>query len=195
MDLTTFTSALAFVQTQGYLLIFILMIIEGPIITTAASFAASLGYFNIFIIFALAVLGDLVGDTIYYAIGHFGRHRIVEKYEHIFKISKKLVITTENHFKNHLGKTLLIAKLTPLAVPTLILAGASKVPLRKYVTWCMIIILPKIIFFTAAGFFFGYLTNSLLQYYKDAGYVLLALLIGVVLIYWLGKKITALITK
>ena len=195
MDLTTFEGALAFVQTQGYIIIFLIMIIEGPIITTAASFAASLGYLNIWIIFALAVLGDLTGDTIYYAIGYFGRHKIIERYEHLFKASRKLIARTENHFKNHLGKTLLIAKITPFAVPTLILAGASKVPLKKYITWCMIIILPKTIFFTATGFFFGYLTNSLLKYYNDAGYVLVALVVGVVLIYWGSRKIFNMIAK
>ncbi len=47
---TSFSSALSFALSHGYVLIFLIMIIEGPFITTAAAFAASLGYFNIFII-------------------------------------------------------------------------------------------------------------------------------------------------
>ena len=40
------------------------MIIEGPIITVIGAFLASLGFFNIGIIFFLSLLGDIVGDII-----------------------------------------------------------------------------------------------------------------------------------
>ena len=83
----SFSSALAFTISQSYLFIFIVMVIEGPIITTAASFAASLGYFNIGIIFLLSLLGDLVGDGLHYIIGRTARVAFVEKLGISFGIS------------------------------------------------------------------------------------------------------------
>ena len=80
--------------------------------------------------------------------------------------------------------------MTPLAVPGLLLAGASKVPLKRYSFWCAMIILPRAIFFTITGYFFGVLTSSILNYYKMTEYVILALVIGVALIFWLSKKLS-----
>jgi len=189
VNLNSFTDVLNFVQLHGYLIIFIIMIFEGPIIITAASFAASLGYFNVWIIFILGCLGDVVGDALVYYIGYYGRKRWINQYGHLFGIKRTSLGKLEKHFKKHLGKTLVAFKMTPLAVPVLMLAGAGHVPIKKYAFWSAMIILPKTIFFTSLGYFFGIFANSILKYYNNVGYYFLALIIGIIAIYWLGKKI------
>lgn len=191
VNITSFSDVLSFVQVHGYLMMFIIMIVEGPIIITAASFAASLGYFNIWIVFLLGCLGDVIGDDLAYLFGYYGRRKLVNQYGHLFGIKLSTINKIENHFKRHLGKTIAAFKMTPLAIPVLMVAGASRVPFKKYTFWSIVTLLPKTIFFTSLGYFFGLFANSVLKYYNNIGYYILALIIGVTIIYWLGRLIIA----
>jgi membrane protein DedA with SNARE-associated domain len=172
------------------------MIIEGPIITTAAAFAASLGYFNVWIILALSFLGDAIGDILAYTTGYFSRKKLVERYGHFFGINGSVLAKVDSHFKNHLGKTMFLVKMSSvLSVPGLMMAGASRVPLKKYVFWSAIFILPRAVFFVILGYSFGAFANSVLKYYNNAGYYMIALVIGVIIIYWIGRRIIDKIIK
>ena len=57
----------------GYLLMFLLMLIEGPTITASAALGAALGYFNVFVVFALSFLGNFLPDMLYYMLGPLER--------------------------------------------------------------------------------------------------------------------------
>jgi membrane protein DedA with SNARE-associated domain len=61
---TTLDTAIHILQTDGLLLLFPLAVVEGPIVTVIAAYLASLGYLNIFAVFAVVVAADLVGDSI-----------------------------------------------------------------------------------------------------------------------------------
>ena len=75
-NITSFASAFSWVIAHGYPLMFVAMLIEGPIVTAAATFAVVFGYFNISMIFVLSILGDIVADVIYYIIGYFSRIQV-----------------------------------------------------------------------------------------------------------------------
>ncbi len=77
----TFSAATQWVLMHGYWVIFLAMLIEGPVVTAAAAFAVALGYFNLWAIFGLSLAGDLVADIIYYAIGYWGRITVVERFQ------------------------------------------------------------------------------------------------------------------
>ena len=189
MDLSSIINILSMGHIYAYLVVFIIMVVEGPFITMAAAFAASLGYANIWLIFSLSFFADLVGDSLDYIIGFYGGRKAVKKYSHIFKTKKNVLDKIEQHFKDHLGETLFIVKMTPLAVPGLILAGVGKVPLKKYVKWCSIIILPRVVFFTGIGYFFGVLINQVFKYYKITEYFAFGFVILLIPVYWLIKKL------
>ena len=50
-------------------MIFVAIIVGGPIFISAAAFAAALGYLNVYIIFSLAFFGELAVDVVLYFIG------------------------------------------------------------------------------------------------------------------------------
>ena len=77
-----FAGVLQFLQTSGYGIMFILMLVEGPVITYIAAFAASLGIFNVFYVLILSFFGNLVGDLIFFFIGRVGKESSVQKYVH-----------------------------------------------------------------------------------------------------------------
>ena len=164
-NLPTTSSLLTFIQTQGYFILLILMVVEGPIITAVAAFAASMGIFDIYSVFLLSILGSLIGDSFYYFIGRIGREQLIENYFYKFKIKKEMIEKIEMRLKNNPGKALAIIKIVPpLPTPGLILAGLINMPLKTFLLFSLIISFFYSLFFTLIGFYAGIALTNIIQY-------------------------------
>lgn len=151
----------------SYVIIFLLMIIEGPIITVIASFLASLGIFNIYIIFILSILGSFFPDLICFGIGRYGQGYIQKK----IKSKKSLVLKTLQkmlvHIEKNPLKTIAIIKIVPpLPVWGLILTGTTKMNFKKFIYYILIVGIPYALFFSFIGFYSGVTFTTLLKYLK-----------------------------
>ncbi len=156
MDVQSFTSLTEWVSHNGYFLIFLAMCLEGPIVTMAAAFAAALGFLNMEAVLLLAVLGDIVPDAVYYALGYLGRLKVIGPHGRHFGLSSERLERLDRLLRTHPGKALILVKFTPvLATPGLILAGASKLPLRKYAIWSLAITVPRVAVFAGLGYYSG----------------------------------------
>lgn len=194
-DVASFNGALAWVKSAGYFLMFIAMVIEGPVITSAAAFAAALGYFNIFIIFLLSIAGDLVGDYIYYGVGYFGRVKFVEKYGHRIGLTEQRLKHMERLIKEHPKKTLAAIKLAPLLpAPGLMMIGAVRMPVRRYTWITFIVALPKTIIFMALGYYFGAAYDHFAQILQNGEYFILAAIALTVIVFYGYKKLSGVIS-
>ena len=188
----TFSVVAQWVIGHGYWVIFLAMLIEGPIVTAAAAFAVALGYFNLLVIFGLSLAGDLVADIIYYAIGYWGRMTLVERFGQRAGLSKERLLRIGNLLHDNPWKTLLVLKLTPiLPTPGLMLVGAAKMPLRKYIVICTLIILPKSLLFMIIGYYFGRAYDTIAQYINNGTYIIIALISIIALIDYLFRKYSA----
>ena len=175
---------------------FIGMLLEGPMTTAAASFAAALGYFNIWIVFVLAILGDLVADVVYYAIGYVSRTAVIEKYGHRFGLSTHRMEKMEHLLKTHPGKTLIVIKLAPLLpIPGLMMVGATHMKFNKFAATAALIILPKVILFMALGYYFGRAYESISKYIENAQYVIVLGAVLAFAVYYGYKALTATIAQ
>ena len=156
-----------FIAGSSYFIIFVIMVIEGPLITIITAFAASLGVFDVRIIFLLSILGNLIPDVVFFFIGKFSRGGYIEKRLRSFKLGEKRICQLENGMKNHAGKTLVIAKLTPfIPIPAILLAGFGKVPTAKFFK---IVLIFNIIASTLAvliGYYFGVVYDNVARYFK-----------------------------
>ena len=190
----SFSGALAWVKSAGYFLMFVAMVIEGPIITSAAAFASALGYFNIFIVFLLSIAGDLVGDYIYYGIGYFGRVKFVEKYGHHVGLTERRLRHMERLIKKHPKKTLAAIKLAPLLpAPGLMMIGATRMSARQYTWLTFIVALPKTLLFLALGYYFGAAYDRFAAVFQNGEYFILAAVVLTVVIFYGYKKLSAVI--
>lgn len=159
----------------GYPLMFLMMTLEGPIVTIIAAFLASMGYFNIFLVFALSVTGDVVGDIILYFIGYFGGVRILAKAEKFLKISAAVVEKLKTKFHQNSGRIIFYVKSTTgLSYITFILAGTLKMKLSKFVKSSILGGLVWSSFLVVMGYFFGYAAERISQYIKYAGVIIFA---------------------
>ncbi len=196
MNPSLFSLALQWVLVHGYLMIFLAMIIGGPIFISAAAFAAALGYFNVFIVFFLSLLGELAVDITFYSIGYLGRLGFVEKYGHYFGLSPARVIKLENLLAEHRWKTLIAIKLSPfLPGPGFILVGATKMPVKRYILMLLAIGLPKSLFFTLIGFYFGKAYDLLAKYYNYGQYLIIIIIVLFIAINYLFRRFSKNVVK
>ncbi len=175
--------------TYGYIILVPITIIEGPVATLIGGFLASLGYFNLVIVYIISFLGDIIGDLIYYAIGRWGTKRIIShgkflwiKIEH----AKKL----EGHFEKHAGKTLLFGKWThSVGGAILLAAGMSKMSLKKFIVFNSIGSFPKVLVFLILGYYFGSAYQLINKYFEFASMGILMAIALVVVAYLFVKKL------
>lgn len=172
-----------------YLFLFPVVVVEGPIITVIAGFLSSLGLFNIFIAYAIVVVGDIVGDIIYYALGYYGRQRFVKRWGRFLGITLERVEWLEKHFEKHTGKTLIIGKLSQgIGAVVLVAAGIARVPFRKFVWYNFISTLPKSLILLLIGYYSGesYVKISSYLDYAAIGTVVAAVIF--IVIYFMMRR-------
>lgn len=130
-----------------FLIIFPLAVVEGPILSVICGFLISLGLLSLPSTLFLIVFGDLVGDTLYYFVGKWGR-RLFAKRLHATKL--------DTHFKKHSRRTIIFGKIAHGAGSfILIAAGAAHTPFGEFLLFNLIPTIPKMLFFLAIGYFFG----------------------------------------
>jgi len=191
-----FLGVLQWLLQNSYPLMFLGMIIEGPTIIAAASFAVTMGYFNLLIIFILAVIGDIIGDFIFYSLGYFGKMAFVKKFDKKFKISETRIEKLKTLVEKHPWKIIAAIKLSPLIpMPGLIAIGSTHLPPKKFATIIISIIIPKTILFMSIGYFFGHAYNRIYKIINNGVYGILIILVVVFVVQYLYKKISAKISQ
>lgn len=177
-------------QQYNYLILFPLEVVEGPLVAMASGFLSSLGYLNFFVVYVLIVAGDVTGDCLYYALGYFGRVKLVERWGRYIGINVEQVQKLETHFINHSRKTLVIGKLThAIGALVLVTAGMAKMPFWKFVWYTFLPTLPKSLILILIGYYLGesYVKISTYLDYTSLGSVLLVIIF--VATYIIMKKI------
>jgi len=179
----------------GYFILFPLAVIEGPIITVIGAFWASLGYLNVFIVYGVVIIGDLVGDVVFYAIGRWGGRKFLEKWGRYFGVSPDHVLHLEKQFEKYSGKTILFGKWTHfVGLAILIVAGMAKMPFRKFIWLNFVSSLPKSLAFIIIGYYFGQAYQQIDKYFGYATLSMFFVIILLVAIYFFVKKFKSNIT-
>jgi membrane protein DedA with SNARE-associated domain len=171
-----------FLQEYGYAIVFILMIAEGPLTTLVAAFLASTGVFNVYVIFLLSFLGDILGDTLFYALGRYGGHGFVRKYGKYVGLSDRRVKRLEKFFGERGRKTVFTAKSTTgFGILAYVTAGVVKMPFGQFlqsvalggVIWSALLVV--------LGYFFGEVAEQVSEYLQ---YGALSVGISVIVIFF-----------
>jgi len=183
------------VQYQYYIL-FPLVVVEGPLVTIIAGFLASLGYFNLIALYALVVMADLVGDSLYYVIGRLGREHLIEKWGRFVGITLNSIERVERHFEKHQGKTLIFGKLShAIGGVILVAAGIARIPYRDFLFFNFLATLPKSLILLFIGFYFGQAFRQISKYLDYTAFLLVLAAVILIAIYFIIQKIAKIISE
>ncbi|MEK7195152.1 MAG: DedA family protein [Patescibacteria group bacterium] len=171
-------------------MLFPIVVVEGPVVTVIAGFLSSLGHLSLFIAYWVIVAGDIAGDSIYYAVGRWGREGFIERWGHYVGITVERVRRLEKYFTQHSGKTLMIGKIThAIGAVILIAAGVARVPFRRFVLFNFIPTLPKSLVFILIGYYFGQVYVKFDRYLEYATVAVIGLIILSAGIYFIIRKL------
>ena len=93
-----------------YVLIGVAAIVEGPVLMVACGFLLSQGALTLAPLFTALVLGDLVGDIIWYYIGYFFADPFIARHGHFFSVTPELMDRAKKLFSRYHTNILLISK-------------------------------------------------------------------------------------
>ncbi|MCX6795186.1 MAG: VTT domain-containing protein [Candidatus Falkowbacteria bacterium] len=184
------------VINHGYLIFWVVATIEGPITTIAAGIAASLGYFNIFIIMALALAGDLGGDLLYYGIGYISYNVIRSPFFRYLGLNEKRLGKIESLLHTRPNRAVFFIKISPVVGPIGIIGiGATRLKFKKFFWPALCMAIPKSLFFVLLGFYSGEAYAGLNRVIADGQTLAIWGIAVVVVVYLIYLKVVNQISK
>ncbi len=181
------------VQAHGLWLLAPITVLEGPVVTVIAAYLASLGLLNVYAVYVICVLGDLVGDTLMYGLGRYGPRILPARWQLRMGMTKSRRLGLRDHFRDGGGRTLILAKITHSAgFAALLAAGAGRMPLGYFLWYNLLGTLPKTLAFVVVGYSFGYAYATIDNYlFRGSLVVLVALAVALGVWIWRRKSSTS----
>ena len=119
--------------TWTYIVLAVLVAVEGPIATLLGAAAASAGLMKPGWVFLAAAAGNLTADSLWYTLGYIGKIDWLLRIEKKLGIKGDIIARLEIGMRKHAARILFVAKLTlSLMIPALIAAGLVKAPWKRW---------------------------------------------------------------
>jgi membrane protein DedA with SNARE-associated domain len=172
----------------SYLVLALLVAVEGPIATLLGAVAASAGVMRPGLVFLAASAGNLIADTLWYSIGYAGKLEWLWRFGRRLGISHAQLDRLQHMMRKHAAKVLFFAKLSmSLMIPSLIAAGLVKAPWRR---WFPAVFSGEMIWTGALVLIGFYTTEAIKRVEQGVEYVILAASVAfIIFILWAGRRI------
>ncbi|HSW96446.1 MAG TPA: DedA family protein [Candidatus Saccharimonadales bacterium] len=181
-----------FVQSSGYLAVFILMTLESMLIPIPseitmpfAGFLAQQGHMSLVVVILVGAVANLVGSLIAYAIGYFLEESVVvtliDKYGKYILLRKHEYERAMKWFQKYGNSVVFFSRLLP-AVRTFISlpAGLAEMNIMKFSLYSFIGSLLWSSILTYIGFYLGKNWESIHGVFSKIQYIVIALLLAAI---------------
>ena len=163
-----------YVLIHPYLVMFTLMVVEGPLAMVTSGMLVATGVMTFVLAALLAVAADVGADTVYFFAGRLARRSTANG--RMTRLLARVGATAERRaqleasVRGRLARIMLGAKVfDSAAIPVIVTAGGAGVPYPRFLRWNLLITVPKATLLLLVGALVGdrvrpYLTpaNSLL---------------------------------
>jgi membrane protein DedA with SNARE-associated domain len=172
----------------SYLVLALLVAIEGPIATLLGAAAASAGVMRPIFVFVAASAGNLTADTLWYSLGYAGKLEWFQRFARRLGFRPEQLEHLEHHMHKHAARILFFAKLSmSLMVPSLIAAGLVRAPMRR---WFPAVFGGELVWTGSLVLIGFYTTEAIKNVQKGVEYFIVgASLIFIISIFWAGRSI------
>lgn len=106
------------ISTYGYLAVFLIVGLESvgiplpgeTVLIAAATYAATTGHLDIWLVFLAATAGAILGDNLGYWIGYRGGYKLARKYGHKIRLDERKLKVGRYIFDRHGGKVVFFGR-------------------------------------------------------------------------------------
>lgn len=117
----------------NYILLSILIVVQGPLATLLGGAAAATGLLRPSFVFVAGVVGNLTADVLWYSTGYLGRFSWAMRLGERLGFHPAHMDRLKYGMRRHATKILLLAKISAgLAVPALFIAGLTRLQWRRW---------------------------------------------------------------
>jgi membrane-associated protein len=157
------------------------MLVEGPVVTILAGAVCAMGLLKLPLAYAVVTSGDLVADSLYYALGRWGRKSVINRWGRYVGLTMSRIERLDHHIGLHGIKMLLMGKLTHgIGATFLVAAGVARMSYPRFLLANAAATLPKSLILLLVGYYFGRFLGRANLAVRVVGIV--AALVGVVII-------------
>lgn len=185
-------ATISWLLAYRYLVLFPIAVLEGPIITIIAGSLAANGQINFWAAYAIIIAGDVTGDSLYYAMGRFGRKQFIARWGHYVGLTPERLQKIDRHYLHHAGKTLVLGKLAfSFEIPFIVSAGLARFSYLRFLFYMICGALPKSLGLLLVGYFFGYSLTSAQHDLSFAAHLSAGLIIAAIIVVgtrWLMRR-------
>ena len=138
----------------SFLAAFMLPIPSGSLLMAASAFSSQ-GYFNIWWVVIVSILGNILGDSVWYVLAYVYGKKFLNKigFHRILESSKFKLI--EGKFTRHPGFIIFISRFEVLSTLSVnLLSGLGKLSYRKYLLPELVGTFMQVGIYAALGYFF-----------------------------------------
>lgn len=147
-----------------YLLLSLLIVLQGPLASLAGGAAASAGLLKPFLVLFAGVMGNLAADIVWYSIGKSGKIEWFLRYGQRLGVRREHLEHIQINMRRHHFRILFLSKLSAgFAVPALLVAGLARVKWRH---WFPVVFLGETLwtgFLVGIGYFFTEVARNVEQ--------------------------------
>jgi membrane protein DedA with SNARE-associated domain len=171
----------------NYLLLALIVAIEGPIATLLGAAAASAGLMRVSLVVLSAAVGNLTADTLWYLLGFTGKIDTAMRLGHWLGLKRSHIERLTSAMEKHGLKILFFAKLTAgFMIPTLIAAGLARLPWKR---WFPVLLVGEMIWtgtLTVIGF---YTTETIKNLTQGISIIVMVFsILFMIVVIWQGRK-------
>lgn len=162
-----------------YPLIAVAMVVGGPALIIACGFLLRLGALDLIPLFLALGLGELTMDVLWYYVGYYYADRVVGRHGSYFGFSSEMFEKLKTLFERYHTGILFAAKVMMgfgIMIAILVTAGATRIPLRKYI---LVNAVGEVVWLSVM-LFLGYFFGSL--YTQVADNLRIAFVVGVAIV-------------
>jgi membrane protein DedA with SNARE-associated domain len=179
----------AYVLAHPYLVMFSLMVVEGPLAMVTSGMLVATGVLSFLVVLLLAVVADVGADSAYFFAGRLARRSTSSG--RLARLLARLGATAEKRARleasmhHRLAHILLGAKVfDSAAIPVIMTAGGAGVRYLRFLRWNLAITVPKVLLLLLVGALIGdrvrpYLTPANGLLFAAAGLIVWLTVFGV----------------
>jgi membrane protein DedA with SNARE-associated domain len=150
----------AYVLAHSYLVMFGLMVVEGPLAMVTSGMLLATGVMSFLVVLLLAVVADVGADTAYFFAGRLARRSTASG--RVTRLLAQLGATAERRTRlelsmhRSLARILLGAKVfDTAAIPVIVTAGGAGVRYSRFLRWNLAFTIPKATLLLLVGALIG----------------------------------------